>query len=345
MSLNEIFALINRHCAEVDSIVDSIDKPTTTLINQHYDSALYYSRRLNSAISDHFYWIDVEQTSAINYLLLSHERVVAEYYDSIQSLRSAVRKSFSTYYATIIYKMESAITLTWNEIDRQIAVVNNRIDQIDTNIEAQIEAEIEESESWLTGLIDTLESALGFDIQSLWDGIAETASEIYGAIEAKAADIYTTVDGWVRDLWDYVVPFFEWVEEEFEAYYKAVRRWIIDKATEIYEVIETKVEELKDFVDESVGDVWRQLIKVQIALEATIANLEATLRSWVTKGVNEIEALLTDLSILADWRFQFLNLFMSKPELSILQVLNRDEKLFRHYKPYWQAFFTRVMEA
>lgn len=345
MTLNELFDRINGHVDTVNRIVHDLTGPNRQWVDAYFNEVkLLLDGQWNYLFNQWHANIDNVQNNMLLFLTLSLEQVINQYDAGIKSVMRAVEQSFSYYYNDIIHKLESGIKETWDEILRAEVRINNRIDAVVSNLEYRIENELGADESWFEGLVDTLEAWTGIELNTLAETIDSVAGEIYTYVEDKAADIYNSMSVWIDELWDYVGSFVDWVQAEFEAYYAAVQKWISDKAAEIYAVIDTVSTNLMAFINSEIGVVWRQIITVQTTLQNMIAALEETLRAWVMAGLTQIESLLTDLSMLADWRFQFLNIFMSKPELAFLQVLNRDEVTFNKYKPYWQALFTRMME-
>lgn len=343
MSLNSIFDSINSKVATVNSIVNSINTPQMDLINDYLDTV---NRCLLPIRYENFnnIW---EYAHLVGYTLyhlgLSYKELVDEYYDSILSIKSAVDRSFSDYYDLITYEMESAIQTTWNEINNSETRIDNRISQVESDIILRLEDEIDANESILTDMVNTLEAQTGLQLSDLLNTVTTTASAIYDYISETTSEIYNKVNVWIDELWEYVRSFMEWVTGEFKAYYNTVRQWIIDKSIEIYKHVAVVAKELALLIEDAVSTAWRYANNVKKALMTELSNLDIALRSLVAKGVNEVKSALTEISLVTDWRFQFLNIFMSYPELSFLQVLTRDEVLFQKYKPYWQALFARVL--
>jgi len=209
MTINQLFAQINAQVSTVNGIVYSLSDPYRYEIDRKYYIANAY---LDEIFNMNWYRIDEydrRQNRVLQYLMWSYSLLIDEYDYAISSLRSAMEKSFAQYYSTITYKMESAITETWNQIDRAVAVVDNRIDGLRVSIESGLDDKIAASESLLRGEIDQVKVSLDTDVVSLWDGIAEKAGEIYGHIAGKVTEIYNKVGTWIDELWDYVGAFIE----------------------------------------------------------------------------------------------------------------------------------------
>jgi len=344
MSLNDQFYEINQLVSIVNGIVLSLTDPAVTEVNRQRNimhAEFAAGRGTLAATNDNLNALQNRILFAMSRML---NGMFNEFDDKIRQVNSAVERSFYGNYKNIIYGMENAIAFTSNKVDERFGVVANRVSELESSVYSRLANEIDASESWLESLIATLEGWTGIQLSDLATVIDDTAGEIYTYIAEGTATMINTVSTWIDEIWAYVGSFIDWVQLEFETYYYAVQGWIADQAAEIYGAINTAIKDLTAFVSREVAVVWRQIINVQVTLREMIMTLEATLRAWVRAGLNEIEAMLADLNVLADWRFQFLNIFMSKPELSFLQVLTRDEAEFQRFKPYWQALFTRIME-
>ena len=244
MTLNELFTVINDQVGTVNSIVNALLDPYMGNINASYNAANWmYSTHVN-VLEGAYAHVDRTQSDIIKSILFTLDDLIYEYGKAITDMRWAMDKSFTDYYSLITWKLEEALRETWNETQRAVTVVDDRIDGLRSSIEEGLDDKITASESLVRGEIDNVSTLLGVDISSLWDGITTSAGEIYNYVAEESAAIYGTISEWVDELWDYVGSFIDWVESQFSAYYTAVRQWILDKATEIYAVIETTVTDL-----------------------------------------------------------------------------------------------------
>lgn len=225
----------------------------------------------------------------------------------------------------IMGQVQSVVNAAKSDLEAQLAkevnILNERI-RVDTSgIESDLRAELEFLEDDIYEISATINSTLEPEISSLWNSITDTASTIYTWAESQVQKIMATIDTTVTNV-------ITWTTKQYNAALEAVE----GAMAYLSGVIDSKITSLKNWVY-SEFNIIKGLIN-DIYDKATKA---------ITVAVNELKGIYDSLAQLIDWRFVFLKLFMSYPELSFLQVINRDEATFQRFKPYWQAFLVRVL--
>jgi len=366
MTLNDIFNQININLSIVNGVVDSMTDPYMGQIDSFYTYMSGYVNNVYDLTSGLYGALTVRQGHVLWGLLMSYHNLVGEYRDAIMEIKSAVDNSFTLYYTGVTYQIKEALAFIYVEQMKADNEIRDLIAQVDMSAIQDLETEIDNTESLLTNMVNTLESWTGVQLSGLLETVTTTASTIYDYVGETVAGVYTQVTEWVDELWGYVESVMDWIQDEFAAYYEAIHRWIAEKATEIYGYVTDVVDDLVRRIDDSFMAAKVYAMRMYDFAIEELNKLESTLRSWVQTGLDEVQralvavessmrsliqqakeevqSMLSDLSILSDWRFQFLNIFMSYPELSFLQVLTRNETVFQKFKPYWQALFTRIME-
>lgn len=344
MTINELFTMIDYNVTKVNSIIRDIITPSRDYVNVYLSSARSYHNVVYDHISRYefteyykaLFYSAVNITDLLQTLELQH-------HNSLLSIKSKIETSFVSYYTNIINQLKYVSCILINEIidtevylDNRITKVENIVTNILNGTEFVTQSQLEEIKSDILLQVDEKIATASLAT----DAITE---EINTTIEDTTTSIYGAVTEWVSEIWNKITPFFDWVENEFRAYYNAVHRWIADKAAEIWERVMKSMGDVYDFITTEITFISGRISKVRTDLYALLSNMEQTISSWVQIGIDEINALLAKLSVLTDWRFQFLNVFISRPELSFLEMLTRDEVLFNKYKPYWQALFVRIM--
>ena len=344
MTINELFAGVNGFLAEVDVIIDSLTDPNRTTIDQYYDLAwANYQEMLNWHTSS-YNNLDKYTGLTIRYLLYSYDKLVKEYDDTISEIRLGVDKAFTDYYDQITYKLEYAIGLTWNEIQESETYVLGQIAAVQDVILNTVNADLAELDTKLTGMIDAVRLEFEEQDDSLLTKILDAAAEVYDYVTSQVSAMLTTVSTWLDELWDYVGSIMTWLGDKFNEFYIQITDWVSESISAVYARLSTEVTSLMGHIEDYYNRAESLVSTAKAWLVSEINRLGDTLRGLLDAAIVEVTDLLDNLALLTDWRFTFFNLSLSFPELSFLQVLNRDEETFNRFKPYWQALFARVME-
>lgn len=322
MSLNDLFYQINHQLGHVQSMIGGLQGPDRYYIDKWLTAARSFGPDIDQFIQSGHYYVDRVQSEVIKYIIFSFAELVDEYDLAIRDTNLRVEVTFRQYYDSITRDIESAIALVNDKIDGDYDVIWDEIAATEKDILDGIDAKLAGVEASIT----TTEKSL---LDKIEDGVKAAAT----LIADKAAEIWTYVTDKVS----------EWVTK-FNQFYTTITNELTAGFAVVYERLRIETSDLlgKIFY---YYDKAKDLVNAAKAyLVSKLNALDETLRAWVNLAIAEVKSLMTDLSMMSDWRFQLFNLSLSYPELGFLQVLNRDAETFSRFKPYWQALFARVME-
>lgn len=344
MTLNEYFTQINGYVASVDSIIGALNDPVRRYIDQYYNAAMSYRTTLSNFSLNNFHAIDAAQSKAILHLLGSYGRLINEYDAKISDIRSGVDRAFTDYYDRITRKLTYAIGLTWNEIQESETYILGQIAGLEDVILNKVNADLTQLDTKLTGMINAVRAELDAQDDSLLAKILDAAAEVYDYVTSQVSSLMNVVSAWLDELWDYVGSIMTWLTNKFNEFYIQITDWVSQSISAVYARLRTEVDSLMGHITDYYERAKTLVNTAKAWLVSEINRLGETLRGLLNAAIAEVQDLLADLALLTDWRFTFFNLSLSFPELSFLQVLNRDDDTFNHFKPYWQALLARVME-
>jgi len=344
MTLNELFDSINMKVGTVYGIVDSLQDPIRTYIDQNLTSALYFYGEMQKWHTSSYDNLDKFTDLTIKYLLVSYGQLVKEYDDKISDIRLGIDQAFNSYYRYIVNELETAISLTWNEIEESETYLLGQIEAAKNEVINTMAGQLNEVDTRLGDRITVIEDMLIGEEESLWDKILAVGEKALDDLTTAITDITATVSGWIDDLWTYVGTIVEDLATKFSQFWTQITDWVSETLTSIRERITREVNKLMISIESFYRRAESLVNTAKAWLVSEINRLGETLRGLIDAAIRQVQDLLDDLALLTDWRFAFFNLSLSFPELGFLQVLNRDDETFKRFKPYWQALFARVME-
>ncbi len=330
--------------AAANAIISSLQDLNRQYIDQNLTTAQFYGNELIRLSETYYSDFSRAATDAIKYLLISYRQLVEEYDAKISDTRLGVDRAFISYYDRITYYLKEAIGLTWNEIQESETYVLGRIDSVESDIQQRLTTELSALDADLRIAIDAITVDQDDEVDSLWEEITRVASEIYDSVTGQITGLVNTVTTWVDELWEYVTSIMDWLSTRFNEFYTQITDWVTETLSSIRARITREVSGRMEHIVDYYERAKSHVKTAKAWLVSEIGRLGNTLRALIQTVISEVTDLLDDLAMLTDWRFAFFNLALSFPELGFLQVLNRDDETFNRFKPYWQALFARVME-
>jgi len=344
MTLNDFFTAINGMVRDTNTVINALTDPNRARITRWENKAKYYVDTLVNTLADGARYIDKMEITAIKYLYTTSYNVIREFDTTISEIRQGVDTAFTQFYNNITYKLESAIGFTYNEIQESETFLMDRMDKIAPVIINRMKKDLGTLETKLMGEINTLKGELENEESSLWERILKAAGEAKIYVTEQVTNLTTIVEKWVDDLWKYIGTVVTDLATKFNQFYKQITDWVGDSLGAIGRRITTVVSTLTDKIMDYYKYAKRYTDTAKAWLVSQIDKIGITLRKVIDTAIEQVKDLLGDLALLTDWNFKFFKAFLLFPELSFLEVLNRDDETFNKFKPYWQALFARVME-
>lgn len=344
MTMTEIFDAINRYQSYMDSTVNRLAGPESALIVSLLEEALAYARAA-------FYYTEGNIWTEAMYLrvaLWNLSRATDQLYSNVVSVINAnaerLKDTIANYDHHVTDLVQTAIGDVYNEISNLDAISTEYVDDAIAQLDYELSTDIIASESNVRDYVDLVKAELSSTVSELEGEVAETESSLYEALTTKASEIYTAVGGWIDELWDGVTAAYDYVTAKFNEVYTSLSTWFTSELNEAKETLSALINNVWLTLTESVNNLNILLDNAVDYLQGAIDTAEETLTDVIETAKTEIYEVLTGIDQLMDWRFQFLNIFMTYPELSFLQVLTRDDELFQKYKPYWLALLSRLLK-
>lgn len=278
------------------------------------------------------------------YIHRALENLVADYYTISDETRQQINAIVNIEYRKIVDYVQSALSQIESQsgvtIDEVNAIVNSKVNEVESSLNIQMSSLQLNVDNTLAAVSNELNS----NIDEVNNRVDDVESSFFDSIASTAGEIYTTVMDWVDLLWEGVESAYQWATDKVNAMYTQIYTWAVKEFDELASYVAVGFQNLSLKVANAINTTMVAITSTYNELSALINLSITTLEETVNATIESISTWLTDLSISMDWRFNFLNIALNLPELSILQVLTRPEESFEKYKPYWQALFARIIE-
>lgn len=344
MTLDQLWVQINNEYSSVKSLTRKIQIDLYTA-----------SGNMKMWVQDYLWWLATkyspdlrESMWRVSDVLYYMEKAITTGYaqldDRINRYERNVEKAFSSNMQNVITYIKQAVDLVWNEATGGGGDLKGYIDSAIAGVQSQLRSEVYA----ITDMVDSR-------INSVRNLVTKKYNQVKSWVEDTFGGVWDWITESVDDIWekskDYAMQLFSDAEILIAALYNdledaimAVRTWVINYYEELKGYVNALIEETKSFIRKKIKAVRNTIEQVRDEIQAWVDKALSEVMKNVLVIVDTIAEGIDQLSIIADWRFTFMNIFFYRPELSMLQVLTRNDETFNYYKPYWQAFLSRVLE-
>lgn len=298
----------------------------------------------------------------------------------IKRIISPYLKQISDYVEDAVRAVESGGEMDYEYVDNAIARAINSLDTILSGKISYLSSTLQFSVLTLTAAIDDLQTQIddigGVSIERIQEMIDDAYNDLWADTLIITSNLKRRLGARIGKVYDYIDDEIFTIYADIDTKYAEVTAYVDTKATEAIDYIDGVVDEINTILESITAEVYAY---VDTSIETAISDINTEFASvreemdnklWILQAalVERIDYITSELlvamfnmemRIMGDvrtiedrvrimdaaisWRQVFFGIFMSKPELSFLEVLLRDEEKFAEYKPYWQALLTRVM--
>lgn len=277
------------------------------LINSYYQQQIDgLNTGLANTAHNLYLYIDAE----IDQVYVDLNSIVAEVYTAISQAQTAAEEYASDLVDNVYTYYDNEIDELYSYINGQVAELTGQIQEGQGVSKSYVDNLVDTARADLTAAIDTLEGLVGVQLASIYNDLQAMSASINQDLDLGLTTVNNrisaeilTVNGSIQSVADQVAAQYQRVTDEREAAIDGLR------------------EEVGVNMLAMATDLALQIQHVQDDFEAQMA-------------------VTSDLSLYA---LLYSQGGLDRPEIGLLQMINKDDAQFNRYRSYWRLLLARVL--
>lgn len=344
MTLDDLWSKVNSNYATVKSLSNSVSLNLWSATQYWYDRLdgdLDDLLQANWSTHKTAFGKTWESLADIKYLIRDNFQLLDS---KIDAASTKIDSLFYTYMNNVVRYIKDAVDLVWNEAVGGSGGFEEYVDDAIAAVQYQIATEIDAVMWNVDESINTVKSWIAEKYTSLTSWVSETYDEIVGWLDGGIESLWQDFKAYAGELFANAEKLIAQLYDDLGDAILAVRTSIINYYAQLKGYVDETLTKAKSYVDIGIENVKRAIVRSANEIQIWVSDLIDTINAGINLALKHIEDGLDQLGILSDWRFQFFNWSVIRPELAMLNMLTRTDETFNYWRPYWQAFFSRVLE-
>lgn len=344
MDLPQLWSEVDSYYNQVTDIAYNLIEPYTTLLTAASYKVSTYANLFIEKYGGYAQTFDGMIANVFRSVEETMRHLVKDYIKVTQGIKDGLISIYNSYFKPVILRIKQGVDWIWYQVRLLTNDIMGWIEDKAVQIKSWTMTKLADLSIWIDDSFTLVYNDISTRVSNLWDDTLKAVAAVKTWMTDTLFDLKTAV-------WDAIQGAYEYIATEAQEIYQsiadgaeAIKNWTLSKIGDVTKYVLSLYKEIKDLTLGWIEDLRQKAVLMYEEVKASLVTAIEWVSTKIETAVHELKDLLNKLSGVVDWRFQFLNLFMIFPEISLLTVLNRESTFFDRYKPYWQALFLRVME-